>query len=195
VVRRWVLAALVVTGVIAAITVGLTAAAFVSNSSNPGDSFSTGTVAITDNDAGGFMLALSSARPGDSDTSCLRVTYTGSLDSTVRLYATVSGGLDPYLQLRVTRGTDSSPAFDACTNFTADSTDYIGSGAGVIYSGLLSAYPATYGAGIVDPTSGAPETWTTSEAHSYKFVITLNNNPAAQGRSCTATFTWEARNL
>lgn len=194
-VRRWVLAALVVTGVIAAITVGFTAAAFVSNSSNPGDSFSTGTVAITDNDAGGFMLALSSARPGDSDTSCIRVTYSGSLDSTVRLYATVSGGLDAYLQLTVTRGTDSSPAFDSCTNFTADSTDYIGSGAGVIYSGLLSAYPATYGAGIVDPTSGAPETWTTSEAHSYKFVISLNNNPAAQGRSSTATFTWEARNL
>ena len=194
-VRRWVLAALVVTGSIAAITVGFTAAAFVSNTSNGGDTFSTGTVTITDNDAGGFMLALSSARPGDSDTSCLRVKYTGSLDSTVRLYATVTGGLAPYLQLTVTRGTDSAPSFDACTNFTADSTNYIGSGAGVIYAGLLSAYPTTYGAGIVDPTSGSPETWTTSEAHSYEFVISLNNNAAAQGLSSTATFTWEARNL
>ena len=82
-----------------------------------------------------------------------------------------------------------------CTNFTADSTNYIGSGAGVIYAGLLSAYPTTYGAGIVDPTSGSPETWTTSEAHSYEFVISLNNNAAAQGLSSTATFTWEARNL
>jgi len=194
-IRRPVLVALAVAGVIAAVAVGLTSAAFVGTTSNAGDSFATGTVSITDNDAGGSMLALSSAKPGNSDTSCIRATYTGSLDSTVRLYATVAGTLAPFLQLTVTRGTDSSPSFDACTNFAADATNYIGSGAGVIYSGLLSAYPTTYGGGIVDPTAGSPETWTTSEVHSYQFVISLNNNPAAQGLSSTATFTWEARDL
>lgn len=192
-VRRRVLGAVVVVGMVATIAVGITSAAFVSKTSNAGSSFATGTVSITDNDAGGFMLALSSAKPGNADTSCIKVTYTGSLDSTVRLYATASGTLAPYLQLTVTRGIDPSPSFDACTTFTADATDYIGSGAGVIYSGLLSAYPATYGAGIVDPTSGSPETWTTSEVHSYRFAISLNNDPAAQGLSSTATFTWEAR--
>ena len=40
----------------------------------------------------------------------------------------------------MTRGTDSSPSFASCANFTADSTNYIGSGAGVIYSGNLSAF-------------------------------------------------------
>jgi hypothetical protein len=193
--RRPVLLALAVAGVIAAVAVGLTSAAFVGTTSNAGDSFTTGTVSITDNDAGGSMLALSAAKPGNSDTSCIKVTYTGSLDSTVRLYAAAASPLAPFLQLTVTRGTDSSPSFDACTNFTSDATNYIGSGAGVIYSGLLSAYPATYGSGIVDPVSGSPETWTTSEVHSYKFVVSLINNPAAQGLSATATFTWEARNL
>ena len=30
--------------------------------------------------------------------------------------------------------------------------------------------------------------------HSYRFVISLDNNVAAQGKSATAGFTWEAIN-
>lgn len=191
---RRVLLAWLAAGVVGAVAIGVTFAKFAATTSNPNDSFATGTVIITDNDAGGTMLSLSSAKPGNSTTGCIKVTYTGSLDSTVVLYGTVTGSLAPYLQLTVTRGTDSAPSFASCTNFTADATNYIGAGAGVIYSGLLSAYPANYAAGIVDPTSGSPATWSTNSAHSYKFVVSLNNNPAAQGLSSTATFTWEARN-
>jgi hypothetical protein len=140
------------------------------------------------------MLGFSGVRPGAGDTSCIKVTYGGSLASDVRLYSTVTGSLAPYLSLQVVRGTDSSPTFDSCTNFTPDATNYIGSGAGVIYDGTLSAFPATWTAGLVDPTSGSPESWTTGEAHSYKLVVTLVNDPAAQGLSSNATFTWEARN-
>jgi hypothetical protein len=196
-VTRRVLTVWVAAGVLLAVAVGVTFAAFSATTSNPNDTFATGTVAITDNDAGGTMLSISSGKPGQpsgTSTGCIKVTYTGSLDSTVRLYATVAGTLAPYLQLTVTRGTDSAPSFASCTNFTADATNYIGQGAGVIFSGLLSAYPTNYAGGIVDPTSGSPETWTTNEAHSYKFVISLNNNSSAQGLSSTATFTWEARN-
>jgi hypothetical protein len=169
--------------------------AFSRSTANPGNSFAAGTVTVSDNDAGAAMLSLSSAQPGNSDTSCIRVLYSGSLDATIRLYATVSGSLAPYLALTVTRGTDASPAFDSCSSFTADTTNYLGSGAGVIFSGLLSAFPTSYSAGIVDPLSGAPETWTTSEVHSYRVTISLNNDPAAQGLSATASFVWEARNL
>ena len=171
-----------------------TQAAFFGTTSNAGNIYGAGTVYITDNDSGTAMLSLSSSTPGASDTGCIDVTYQGSLSSTVRLYGTISGTLAQYLTLTVTRGTDSSPSFDSCTNFTADSTNYIGSGAGVIYSGPLSNYPGSYGAGIVDPTSGSPETWTTNESHSYKFVVTLGSDPAAQAQSATATFTWEAAN-
>ena len=192
--HRPVLVVWLVAGMIMAVAVGMTVAKFSATTSNPGDSLATGTVSITDNDAGAAMLSLASAKPGNSTTGCIKVTYTGSLDSTVVLYGTVSGSLAPYLQLTVTRGTDSAPSFSSCTNFTPDATNYIGAGAGVVYSGLLSAYPANYAAGIVDPTSGSPHTWIQNEAHSYKFVVSLNNNPAAQGLSSTATFTWEARN-
>ena len=74
-----------------------------------------------------------------------------------------------------------------------------GSGAGVVYSGLLSAYPSTWAAGVVDPNNcGAPpcpaESWTNPTNRVYKFAITLANDNNAQGLSSSATFTWEARN-
>ena len=193
--RRKLLLTLVVLGLLGSIAGWATFSAFSATTSNTGNSFAAGTVSITDNDSNSAMLSLANAAPNATDTGCIKVDYTGSLNSTVRLYSTVTGSLAAYLTVVVTRGTDSSPSFDSCTNFTADATNYISQGAGVIYSGLLSAFPANYTAGIVDPFSGSPETWTTSEAHSYRFVVTLNDDTAAQGLSSTAAFTWEARNL
>lgn len=113
----------------------------------------------------------------------------------MRLYGTLTGsGLGQYLDLVVTRGTSSS-GFDNCSGFTADSTNYLGAGAGVMYSGTLAGFPTTYAGGTVDPTSGSPETWSTSEAHVYRFVVTVQDNNSAQGLNATETFTWEARNL
>lgn len=171
-----------------------TYAAFSGAASNSGNSFSAGSVVLADNDSGASLVTLSSAKPGNSDTGCIRVTYTGSLAATVRLYASVSGGLAPYLNVTVTRGTDASPSFDSCASFTPDGTNYIGAGAGVIYSGTLSAFPTTYAGGIVDPTAGSPATWTNPTSRSYRIAVSLANDPAAQALSGSASFTWEARN-
>jgi hypothetical protein len=179
---------------LAAVAIDGTRAALSTLVSNGGNSIESGTVVVSDNDGGSAMLSLPSAFPGASDTSCIRVTTSGSLASSVRLYATLTGSLAPYLTLTVTRGIDASPAFDSCTGFAADATNYIGAGAGVVYSGSLSAFPATYATALVDPTAGAPESWTSGESHSYRFKLTLQNSAAAQGLSGTAAFTWEARN-
>jgi predicted ribosomally synthesized peptide with SipW-like signal peptide len=185
----------VVLALVAAVSGLGTWSVFSQTTSNSGNSFAAGTVAIGDNDAGAAMLSLSNARPGDSDTSCIVVTYTGSLSSSVQLFGTTTGtGLDPYLDLKVTRGTISLPTFDSCTGFTADSNDYIGAGAGVIYNGTLQGYPDSYASGIVDPLSGTPESWTNGEAHAYKLQVTVQDNDAAIGKNATQTFTWEARN-
>ena len=191
--RRLTLTALILVG-LATVVAAATYSAFSSTTGTSGNSLAAGTVQIGDNDLGAAMLALGSAQPGDSDTSCISLTYTGTLASTVRLYGTISGGLAPYLTLTVTRGTDTSPTFDSCATFSPDGADYIGGGAGVIYQGPLGAFPATYAAGLVDPTSGAPESWQNGEAHVYRFAVTLANDNAAQGQTATAGFTWEARN-
>ena len=191
--RKILLTLAVVGGVGVAAGVG-SYSAFTATTTNAGNTFASGSVAINDNDGNGAMLALTNAKPGDSDTSCIRVQYTGSLASTVRLYASLSGTLPQYLTLTVTRGTDPTPLFDDCIGFVADATDYIGAGAGVVYSGDLSAFPTTYAAGLVDPTSGAPESWTNGEEHFYRFAVTLQDNDAAKSQNGTAAFTWEARN-
>ena len=174
--------------------VGSTVSAFSSTTSDSGNAYAAGTVLLGDNDAGAAMLNLAAANPGDSDTSCIRVTSTGTLGSTVRLYGTVSGSLASYLTLTVTRGT-STGSFDSCTGFTADSTDYTGNGPGVVYRGSLAAFPSSYGGALVDPKSSAPATWSANESHWYRFVVSLDNNTAAQGLTAAASFTWEARNL
>lgn len=184
---------LAVLGLLAALTGGPTFSAFSSTTENAGASYAAGTVLIGDNDAGSGMLGLTLAKPGDSDTSCINLTYTGTLPATVRLYGTITGSLAPYLTLTVTRGTSSG--FDSCAGFAADSTDYNGNGPGVVYSGALSGYAASYASAIVDPKAGTPATWSTNESHAYRFVVSLINDLAAQGLSGSASFTWEARNL
>jgi hypothetical protein len=173
-----------------------TFATFTSSAINASNSFSVGTVAVSDNDSGSAMLALTGAKPGDSDTSCIRITYSGSLPATVRPYGTTTGtGLDGYLTLTVTRGTLPSGTFDNCTGFTATATNYIGAGNGVVYSGTLQGFADTYADGATDPTAASPETWTTGETHDYRFQITLGNSDASQGKIATQTFLWEARNV
>jgi hypothetical protein len=148
------------------------------------------------------LLSLTSAKPGDYDEGCITVTYSGSLAATVKLYGagtfTSASSLAPYIDLVITRGSfGSAPGFDSCTGFNADSTNYVGAGAGIIYSGTLSSFNSSYTSfsnGLTDPTSGSPEVWTTSEPHVYKIRATLQNNNAAQGLNVTETFTWEAQN-
>lgn len=192
---RKILRSLVVVGVTGAAVAAGTFAAFSASTTNASNAIAAGTVSLADNDAGSAVVSLPAASPGQTSTGCVAVTYGGSLDAGVRLYAALAGTLAPYLTLTVTRGTDPSPSFSSCAGFTADATDYLGLGAGVLYDGLLSAFPATYAAGIVDPLPASPETWTTGEQHVYRFSVTLANDDQAQGRSQTASFTWEARNL
>ncbi len=165
-------------------------AALSGSTANAGNSFSAGTVALTDNDGGSTsMFTFTNQRPGVVDNSCIRVNYAGTLSATVKMYASVSGTLAPYVNVTVTRGTESSPTFDTCGGFTADAINYNGLGNGVLYSGPLSSFPTTYAAALADPAA----TWTSGTAASYRFSVQIADDNAAQGLDSQATFTWEAR--
>ena len=192
-VGRWAASAAVVAVMIGVATSGVTYSAFSSATTGSDNRFAAGTVSIGDNDTDTALLALTDAQPGATDTGCVVVTYTGSLPANVRLRAAVSGSMAPYLNVTVTRGTDASPAFDACTGFVPDATDYLGHGAGVVYSGTLASFPQAWASGIADPPAGQPESWTTGEARVYRLAVTLANDVAAQGTSANAAFSWEAR--
>jgi hypothetical protein len=193
-IARKLLVSLAVVGLAATAIAAATWSSFSKTSANPSNSFSAGTVSLGDNDASGSVLSLSSVRPGGTSSGCIGVTHNGSLSSAVRLYGSATGSLAQYLTLTITRGTETAPSFPSCSTFTADSTNYIGSGAGVVYSGTLSSFSSTktdYASGLVDPS-----TWAAGNSHSFKFTLTLPSGAAAaaQGLSSTAAFTWEAQN-
>ena len=178
---------------LAAVAVPATFSAFSATTTNSGNTITAGSVSIGDNDGASQLFNVSNQKPGDTTTKCIQVTYAGSLASAVRLYGSASGGLAPYLTLKITRGTETTPG-SSCGTFSADSTDYAGDGAGVVWTGKLSAYPTSFATGQSDPLAAAPETWTTNEAHSFKLAVTVDDDNNAQGQTANASFTWEARN-
>ena len=189
-------------GFLGAVAGASTFSAFSDTTQNGNDQFVSGSVDIDDNDNGVQLLSLTNADPGSSDVGCITVTMNGSLDSNVRLYGTTTGtGLDAYINLVVERGTfaGAPPGFDDCTGFTPDGVNYVGAGNGVMYSGTLQGYPDSWAAGLVDPVSGTPETWSAGEAHVYRFTVSVPSTPEgtenpAQGLTAEQVLIWEARN-
>lgn len=167
-----------------------------STATNPANSFSAGTVQIGSNSGSSAVLSLVNAKPGAVSTGCIKVSYTGTLPSTVKMYGTSGGtGLNQYLNLIVTRGSFSgTPTAGSCTGFTADSTNYISQGAGVIYTGTLAGWPTTASTALVDPTAASPAVWSTGTSHGYQLQATLQSTAAGQGLTGTETFTFEADN-
>lgn len=168
--------------------------AFSSQTSNPGNSFSAGTVNISDNDAGVAAYNVTNGKPGSTQSECVRVLYSGSLDADVHLYTPESiGSLGPYVNLTVTPGTQATPNPN-CSGFTPDP-------GGAIYNGTLSAWQTAhhdYASGLATYPGGASK-WATNDAVVYKIQATLaddNNANGGSGALSTGThsFVWEAHN-
>jgi hypothetical protein len=167
--------------------------AFSATTSNAGNTITAGTVAIADNDAGAAMYSIANAKPGESVSKCIKVTYTGSLDADVHIYTTSTiGSLGQYVELTITPGTQATPSFPSCTGFTADS-------GGALYTGTLQNFGSTknsYATGVVD-YPGSSTKWAGNEAVVYQVTATLQSSApdTAQGLTTGShTFTWEARN-
>src|SRR5215467_7674953 len=95
--RTKILRTLVVLGVVAAIAGAGVFSAFSSQTDNPGNVVTAGSVVLADNDAGSAAYALTNAKPGASQASCIKVTYTGTLDASVHIYTpSTIGALGPY---------------------------------------------------------------------------------------------------
>ena len=77
--RSKVLRTLLVLGIVACIAGAGVFSAFSSQTENPGNVITAGTVTLEDNDGGSALYALTGAKPGDSKTSCIQVTYKGKM--------------------------------------------------------------------------------------------------------------------
>jgi hypothetical protein len=185
------LAALALTFIlIALLVVTSSRAAFVAQNENIANMVSSAEVDLADNDNTTAMFNVSNMLPGAgaSQVRCIVVTYTGTVDPTpVRLYrsALPTGDLAPYLNLTIESGTmTGTPAFSGCTGFGSPVSEY---------SGTLENFANTrtgYG-DVAAVTAWNPTT--TEKTRAFRFTVSVQDVPQAEGKSTTFGFSWETR--
>jgi hypothetical protein len=192
--RNKLLTSALVVGLLGSVTALGVFGLFSATTQNSGNEISSGTVTLTDNDAGSAQLNITGAKPGESWTRCIKVTYNGSLPADVHTYIVGgTGPLAPYLHLTLSQGTQSAATFPSCTGFTPDATN----GTGVTYDGPALAAPAgdyETGANVVPFGQTA---WNQGNSLVFKSVVTLDAaapDPAQGSTSGAYAVFWEARN-
>jgi predicted ribosomally synthesized peptide with SipW-like signal peptide len=161
-----VLRTILVAGVLSALAALATFSAFSSQTDNPGNSVTAGTVALTDNDGGTAAYNVTNAKPGQASTPfCIHVSYSGSLDADVKLYTpSVVGALAPYVTLKVESGAQGVPSSN-CAGFAPDST---------LFNSTLDTFPTSYAAGVLDSGPGAATKWVSGNSVDYRVTATLS---------------------
>jgi predicted ribosomally synthesized peptide with SipW-like signal peptide len=182
---------ILVAGVLSALAALATFSAFSSQTDNPGNDVTAGTVTLTDNDGGTAAYNVTNAKPGQSSTPfCIRASYTGSLDADVRLFTpSAVGALAPYVTLKVETGSGSSTN---CSDFTQ------GAGDATLFNNTLDTFPTSYaGSSVIDSGPGAATKWVNGNSVDYRVTATLSAAApdTAQGATTGShTIRFEARN-
>jgi hypothetical protein len=169
-------------------------AAFTATTTNAGNTFSSGSVVLTDDHQPSTVLFNASAlKPNSTASSCIKVTYNGTLAAAVKLYVkagdltTTGTPLAPYLTMAVDEGSGSAAN---CSDFTVPVNAYNPTGAGDLtktLTDLSGKNTFATGVGSFAPT-GAAQTKT------YRITYWVQDNNLAQNAQSTAKFTWEADN-
>ena len=154
---------------------------------NPTSNWSSGTVALSDDDKNVAAFTASNLQPGASGERCIVVTSTGSLASTVKLYATnptSTKGLSSYIDLSITQGSGGS--FGSCQGYIPS---------GEVFGGSLEEFGGKHtdfasGAGLWETAGKDPESRTYQI--SYSFSASAPNT--TQGGTASVGLTWEAQN-
>ncbi len=191
--KRRIFVTAAVLALMAGVAVFSTSAAFTATSSNPGNRIEAGTVAIGDSDANtGNLYNALNQKPGAGNgptAACIRVSYSGSLASAVKLYSSsISNGSQFWLKVERGSGLSNLGAGMSCAGFSSSSTPF---------DALLSTFPTTYAGGIDGKAAGAA--WGTNDTVDYRFTIytvddaTPNAHTSAMD-SGAHSFTWEAQN-
>ena len=162
-------------------------AAFTAQTSNTANSFTTGTVALSDDDSGVALFpTITGMKPGSTGVKCILVTYGGSLAATVKLFVNtgdLTGTLGTYLNMQIEEGTSAS--FSSCAGFSATST---------LFNGTLASLASTNTSSATGLSSWAPATAASTKAYRFTYTLPTGVANAAQGTTCTVAFTWEATN-
>lgn len=99
-------------------------AAFTGTTRSSGNDWATGSVSLTDDDAGSARFQVANMTPGQTETKCIAVTANSSGPGVVKAYlvnpVTSPQGLENRVKMTVRAGTGGT--FADCTGFVANST-------------------------------------------------------------------------
>ncbi|WP_412749178.1 hypothetical protein [Krasilnikovia sp. M28-CT-15] len=158
-------------------------AAFTASTDNAANNWSAGTVDLVDDDNSAAMFNASGLRPGSTGEKCIKLTYNGSLSSTVKLYSTaVSGSLAPYVDLVIEEGTGGN--FGNCSGFAA--------AGGPTYTGTLADFGATKKTFVSGVGTFAPGGAGATRTYHISYTVNASTPDSAQGATASATFNWQA---
>jgi hypothetical protein len=169
-----------------------TFSAFTATTTNSGNLYASGSVAIQDDS--GLSTALfnnvTNQAPGVATAKCIRIKYTGSLGSTVHFYIpSASNGSSFQLQVERGSGLSDLATRGSCTGFSAASTAFA--------TADLSTFPTTYSGGVAGKASDAA--WAQNDSVDYRFTLTVKDDSTPNAHTSTTStgsfsITWEARN-
>jgi predicted ribosomally synthesized peptide with SipW-like signal peptide len=185
-----VLRTIVVLGLIGALAAVGAFSAFSSQTENPNNQITAGTVSLTDNDSGSALYNVSNAKPDTAYERCIEVSYGGSLPAEVKMYRSSGtlGTLAGHVTVKVEAGTQTTPSFPDCTGFTPAAGP-------ALYDNLLSTFPTAWAGGLAAVPAGDAD-WDQNEKLVYRVTLTMDSDAGNQNQSVGMhTLRWEARNL
>ncbi len=158
-------------------------AAFTASTDDGANNWTTGSVALSDDDGGSVMFNATNLAGGASLVKCIAVTYSGTLTSgvSVKLHGTASGALGDYLDLTIEEG--SGGGFGSCAGFTANSTIYNGE------ADDFATSHSNWSNGLA--TGWSPNANPTTSV--FRFTVAVQSDNNAQSKTASATYTWEAQ--
>ena len=168
-------------------------AGFSAAATNGANGLGTGTVVVSDDiDGSASLFDLSGMLPEATATKCINVSFAGSLDSVLKLYATATGtSLATYLDLTIERSTGAAGgSTGSCTGFDSGSAVTLWSSANGTLADFLAA-KTSFAAGV---DSWAVTGGGATDTASYRFTVTLQDDDNAQNKTSVVTLVWEAQN-
>jgi len=165
-------------------------AAFSATTANPTNNWTTGTVSLTDDDAGSAMFTATLLKPTSAGSKCIVVTSNSTVFGPVKMYASAQSSnalsgvpANASEQLGLTVEVFNPGAF---TNNAANCTAL--TGGSTAYSGSIAGLPSTYatGVGTWTPTASGD-----TRVYRFSYLVPSTATVAVQGQTASAGFTWE----
>jgi hypothetical protein len=167
-------------------------AAFTDTTTNPGNTWTAGSVTVTDDQNGTKVFNLSGLKPGDSGDACIVVTYAGTLtNSTVKFYVnnftdnSTGGAWGGGITLTVTTGGGTCPLASITGQTTAVNNKSLS------FLNTNNDYPA--GTSMFDWTNPANNATRPYNVHyAVSGSLADDGDDGIQGKTATLDLVWEA---